>query len=675
MTNLKGAVLAYKISDLCYTYGINKPAATEVLKDINLEIPEGDLVAIMGASGSGKSTLMHLLSGMATLQTGTILLSGIDLGQCKKAELSKLRNEKIGFVFQQFYLLARLSVIDNILLPTLYPLANKSDFDADSKRAEASAHQLDIAHRLSHYPNELSGGEQQRTVIARALIKGADIILADEPTGNLDSNNTQQVLSLLKDLNDRGKTVIIVTHDPEVASIAKRIIHIKDGAIIEDIRKEQPTVKLAKSTLKPPKKTLLSWMKKLTHLAVDNLLRKKSQSLLTALGVTIGIASIMVMMTLGQFTKERILASYTQLGVKTVSFTGSPNLRLSATEKMRMSFSGFSMPYDLDVLKDLFPSIKALSPVIRSYGEIGYPGERGLMQGVILGVNQYYLPIIDIKPVSGKNISEFDLSRRSSVCIIGHTIKEKIFGSQHPIGKMVLFEQQGRLGNCTVIGTLMRQSSNGGGSYNNPNTHLILPYTFLRLVSPWYAQHIRQFLITVSSIHDIKPLGQGIANYFNDKYGRSGLFSIDPKTLLLQNIRTFLNIFTMMLATISLVSLIVAGIGITNMMLASISERLHEIGLRKAVGATEKDMYQLFLLEAIILSLISGLIGLTLGFMTYEGIIYIASKFVKTIPFTWLFSPLAITLSLSSILIVGLLSGLAPARRARDLDVIKCLEG
>lgn len=340
-----------------------------------------------------------------------------------------------------------------------------------------------------------------------------------------------------------------------------------------------------------------------------------------------------------------------------------------------MSFNSFSVPYDLDVLKELFPSIKAISPVIRSYGKIGYAGHAGLMQGVILGVNQYYLPIIGIRPAIGKNISAFDLYRSSSVCIIGNTIKERLFGSQHPIGKMVLFDQNGKIGNCTVIGTLARQSSNGSGLYTNPNTQLILPYTFLRLVSPWYVQDIRQFLITVSNIRDIKPVGRGISNYFKDKYGRSGLFSVDPKTLLLHNIRTFLNIFTMMLATISLVSLIVAGIGITNMMLASISERLHEIGLRKAVGATEKDMYQLFLLEAIILSLISGVIGLTIGFVTYESIIYIASKFVKTIPFAWLFSPLAISMSLSSIVIVGILSGLAPARRARDLDVIKCLEG
>ena len=206
------------------------------LKDINLKIPEGEMVSITGPSGCGKSTLMHLLGLLDKPSSGEIIFKGIDVSRFSEIEQSNFRSREGGFVFQRFNLLQRVTALENVLLPTIYlrnvkgvPLASR---DFLKKRAIDLLGRMGLSHRLDHRPNQLSGGEQQRVAIARSLINDPSLILADEPTGNLDSRSGLEILNLLKELNATGKTVVVVTHDANVASSCQRIIKLKDGEVV-----------------------------------------------------------------------------------------------------------------------------------------------------------------------------------------------------------------------------------------------------------------------------------------------------------------------------------------------------------------------------------------------------------------------------------------------------------
>ncbi len=209
----------------------NQAFETEVLKGIDLNIEEGEYVSIIGPSGAGKSTLMTLLGCLGAPTTGSYLLDGQEVAGMSDRALSQVRNEKIGFVFQAFHLLPGVSAFDNVMMPLIY--CEKPPKDAKDRVSESLA-KVGLAKRMDHAPGQMSGGEQQRTTIARALINRPKIIMADEPTGNLDSHNSAEIMKIFDELNEEGKTIILVTHDPEVANHGNRIIKMKDGLIDSD---------------------------------------------------------------------------------------------------------------------------------------------------------------------------------------------------------------------------------------------------------------------------------------------------------------------------------------------------------------------------------------------------------------------------------------------------------
>jgi putative ABC transport system ATP-binding protein len=222
------AVISIQDVHRIYQLGENRVHA---LRGINLEIGRGEFVAIMGSSGSGKSTLMNILGCLDRPTSGNYVLDGVNVAQLPKKELAAIRNRRLGFVFQGFNLLARTTALENVELPTLYA---KLDVEERQKRARRALEMVGLGERLDHFPSQLSGGQQQRVAIARALVNQPSILLADEPTGNLDSRTSVEIMSILQKLNDEGLTIVLVTHEPDIAQYAKRVITFRDGRVRRD---------------------------------------------------------------------------------------------------------------------------------------------------------------------------------------------------------------------------------------------------------------------------------------------------------------------------------------------------------------------------------------------------------------------------------------------------------
>lgn len=651
----------------------------EVLRDINLSVNRGDFLCIQGPSGSGKSTLFYVIGCLLRPTSGSITVDGRDITHISEFDLAILRNKTIGFVFQQFHLLPRANILENIALSARYPIEMRSVSKSDLDRARSLAKQLDIENLLEKRPNQLSGGQQQRVAIARALMNDADIILADEPTGNLDSKTAEQVMSLLKQLNEQGKTIVMITHDAHVATYAQRRCLLRDGVLTEQGTSAQkegeaktiPLLKKKENAASPLTQDIRIARTSLRH-AFANLMRNKSQTLLTTLGIIIGVAAVLGMISLGQFTKARLLEGYEALGVNKLVIRGHRNWWMRASKSIGVSFDGFNWEKDIQPLPRIFPEIKRMSPSVTLWGtEVTYGGRKLSEGAMAVGVTHEYFSIVNTKITSGRTMSPYHVENRTGVCWIGPEIVKQL-AIENPVGKAIGITFQSKTGfTCKVMGVLESKRSNN--EWRDPDKQVILPFTFIQAMIEQRQGRIQEVNITVSDSKFVEETGVSIRAFFEKKYGDSGMFRVDSDSTLVAQMRRFLNIFSILLAGVAFLSLLVGGIGIHNMMLVSVTERIKEIGLRKALGATNRSIRALVLTESLMICSMGGLIGIAFGLGSCGAMMYAATKFVKDLKFEWVIDPIALIAATLSILIVGILSGMAPALRAEKLQVIEAL--
>ena len=666
---------AVEVRDLSFSFRNRDAPDVPILKQVSFSVNPGELVAIQGPSGSGKSTLLYILGALLRSYTGSVRIFGEDPAQMDELRLAFFRNRTIGFIFQQFHLLPKQTALENVSLPQEYPMEALSGENEIQhlEKAKGILTRLGLSDRMHHYPNQLSGGQQQRVAIARALIRDPKLILADEPTGSLDSKQAQDLMDLLKRIRAEGCTVIVITHDADVARQCDRIIALKDGKIESGVQ-EEPATKIKDPELDlPPVQSRFTLLRKFWKTGVASLRYNRRRTALTLLGIIIGIAAVFSMVTVGSFTKRKILESYAENGVNVMTFYGQYSWKRRARDTEGVPFQGFHYQKDLVAAKKLFSSdIFRLSPLYSGWdNKITFSGRTEDQDVAVHGISEDGFSILRRSIQLGRDISLFDVEESRGVCVIGYDVFQRLFMGRDPIGEVVFINQQISSFGCRVIGVLAR--SKEGGTRVNSNLLIAMPFTYYEKVSDPWSRRLSEFLIETYSSADVEAVGKKLEAFFKLKYGNSGQFSASADSVLVSQMEQFLGLFSVLLAGIALVSLAVGGIGITNMMLVAVNERLREIGIRKAFGATRQSVRMQFLMESVILCALAGGIGIVLGGMGYELAIWGASQMTSKVSFEWVFDPVAFALSCISIVGVGIGSGLSPALKAERLEVIEAL--
>jgi macrolide transport system ATP-binding/permease protein len=630
-----------------------------VLKGINLAINAGEMVAIVGASGSGKSTLMNILGCLDKPSGGVYKIDGRSIGELSADELAAQRRERFGFIFQRYHLLNGLTAMGNVEIPAIYAGESK---EKRKERATALLSRLGLGERINYRPNQLSGGQQQRVSIARALMNGGQIILADEPTGALDTHSGKEVLKILEDLHKQGHTVIIVTHDMQIAQHAERIIEISDGNIIGDYRSEKPPSADAEKAREDQDRAFHSVTKNGFQAVKDRfldafkmaLLAMASQRLrafLTMLGIIIGIASVVSVVALGEGSRQKILNDISSMGTSTLEiYTGSQFGDRKASSIKTLRPSDAQALSEQSFVHSVTPSIST-NTMLR-VGNISLTGN-------VSGVGDQFFDVKGYSIAQGMAFNQNSVSAIAQEAVIDDQTREQLFPNEDPIGKVII------VGNLPVrvIGVVENKQNSFG---RTENLNVWIPYT-TALSKMMGQSHLRNITVRVADNIDMSVAEQAVERLILQRHGQKDFFIFNTDSIR-QTIESTTATMTLLVSMIALISLIVGGIGVMNIMLVSVTERTREIGVRMAVGARSSDIMQQFLIEAILVCLFGGLLGI--GLSLSIGVVF--SYFSDT--FAMIYSTMSIVAAFACSTLIGVVFGFFPARRAAQMDPIHALE-
>jgi macrolide transport system ATP-binding/permease protein len=717
-----------KLEDVCKTYHLGKVDVL-ALQGVSLEIERGEMVAIMGTSGSGKTTLMNTLGCLDRPTGGRYWLDGEEVTHLSAAERAMVRNRKIGFVFQTFNLLPRTRAIDNVTMPLAY-IARDLPHKERVQRARALLERVGLGARMDHEPSQLSGGQQQRVAIARALVNSPALLLADEPTGNLDSKTSAEILQLFQRLNaEEGITVVLVTHDANVAGHARRIIRFHDGFVEEDRRVndqcptsngqrpmanvQRPGQGVWAALLGPWSLVLghLSFLSALFLIALHALRRNVLRSALTMLGIIIGVSAVIATVEIGQGASAALQQNIASMGATgMIVFPGPAS---SQGVSVGLGAQRTLLPEDAEAVRRECPSVSCVAPVVMARTQVIH-GNRNWVPNQIQGSTPSFLDVREWPVAQGRPLLDSDVRNGARVCLLGQTVATQLFDNESPVGQEV------RIGNVgfTVVGLLARKGANMVGM--DQDDLLLAPWTTIRTrISGLVLTNVNQSMVApTDSLQKINTLNQLYPRSHQDLYpqqtpaqmnntplpartasidvifvravsyqkiaqanaeitallhARHHIHSDQADDFFIQNMSEIANVLSTSVRLLSglvlgvaLIALLVGGVGIMNIMLVSVTERTREIGLRMAVGARPQDILRQFLAESVVLCLVGGAVGIALG----RG----ASTLLRVVLHWPIQASLAgVVAAVAVSVTVGMIFGYYPAWKASRLDPIDAL--
>jgi macrolide transport system ATP-binding/permease protein len=654
--NLTSRSVAIPLIDL---RGVSRTFITDggvevrALRGIDLAIYPGEFVAIMGQSGSGKSTLMNILGCLDRPTDGTYLFGGRDIQSFDADGLAWLRREAFGFVFQSYNLLAAETAKENVAVPGIYAGLSAS---ARGVRAESLLSTLGLGERLDHRPNQLSGGQQQRVSIARALMNGGNVILADEPTGALDSRSGVEVMALLEGLARKGHTVILITHDAEIARHADRIVELGDGRVVRDSGRKPEAAdpkhneQLRDLFMSRRASPLLGGIGEAIRMALRSLHANLFRTVLTLLGIVIGVASVVAMLAIGQGVQSGVVARISAIG------TNMLVLQPARAQNQRRNLPSTLAFSDADLITGNVPNVLFSLPEIQNNQVVRW-GNADYQTRV--AATSEALPKARNWPLArGVFFTREDSDAYEAVAVLGATVYEELFEEgQDPLGEWLLIGATP----FQVIGVLTRKGS-AGGQDQDDSIYVPLKTGALRLFGEKFA---RQIMVAVDDIELISETQEQLRSFMTTLHGVED-FRIVNSAELLETVAATQNQFRLLLASIGGIALLVGGIGVMNIMLVSVTERTREIGVRMATGARQNDILAQFLAEAIVVTAIGGLIGIGLGLSA--GLLIEAWSEVDVV-----FSTQPMLLAFGCAAATGVIFGFAPARKAARLDPVVAL--